>query len=71
MMREMERLVMATVIAATCEWRQMHGAAVPHRHTSHEVYGIDILLNKDLHAHLIETNIHRHSADFVRHSTTI
>jgi tubulin polyglutamylase TTLL4 len=57
MVKEMDRVITATVIAGVCEIRKTHAVTIPHRHTSHEVYGMDILFDEDLHAHLIEINV--------------
>jgi tubulin polyglutamylase TTLL4 len=50
-------VTIAVIIAGMCEVRKTHAGAIPHRHTSHELYGIDLMLDEDLHAHLIEINI--------------
>jgi tubulin polyglutamylase TTLL4 len=57
LMREMERIAIATVIAGMCEIRKTHARMIPHRHTSYELYGIDIMLDEGLKASLIEINI--------------
>jgi tubulin polyglutamylase TTLL4 len=56
-MAEMERVTIATVIAGFCAIRKTHQQNVLHRHTSYELYGIDIMLDENMKAHLIEINI--------------
>jgi tubulin polyglutamylase TTLL4 len=56
-MAELERVTVATIIAGMCKIKETHVKVIPHRHTSYELYGIDILLDSDLNAHLIEINI--------------
>jgi tubulin polyglutamylase TTLL4 len=56
-MREFERITIATIIAGMCEVRKAHGQAIPHRHTSCELYGLDLLIDENLNVHLIELNI--------------
>jgi tubulin polyglutamylase TTLL4 len=55
--QEFERITIATIIAGMCEVRKAHGQAVPHRHTSCELYGIDLLIDENLNVYLIELNI--------------
>jgi tubulin polyglutamylase TTLL4 len=52
LMREMERVAVA-VIAGVCEIRKVHRENVGHRHTAHEMYGMDLMIDEDL----IEINI--------------
>jgi tubulin polyglutamylase TTLL4 len=54
---EFEKLTITTIIAGVCEIRKTHSRVIPHRHTSYELYGIDIMLDADMEAHLIEINI--------------
>jgi tubulin polyglutamylase TTLL4 len=56
-MRDMEHVTIATIIAGMCEIRKTHEKWIPHRHTSYELYGIDIMLDENLKANLIEINI--------------
>ena len=57
LMEKFEKVSIGTIIAGMCEIRKTHCSTIPHRHTSHEMYGIDIMLDENLHAHLIEINI--------------
>ncbi|KAH0785326.1 Tubulin-tyrosine ligase family protein [Histomonas meleagridis] len=57
LMKEFERISIATIIAGMCEIKLKHKQVIPHHHTSYEMYGIDIMLDSDLNAHLIEINI--------------
>jgi tubulin polyglutamylase TTLL4 len=57
LMREMERVTIATVIAGMCEIRKTHEKWIAHRHTSYELYGMDIMLDENLKVNLIEINI--------------
>jgi tubulin polyglutamylase TTLL4 len=56
-MAEFEKLVITTIIAGICEIRKTHREHIRHRHTSYELYGIDVMLDADGHVHLIEINI--------------
>ncbi|OHT04502.1 Tubulin-tyrosine ligase family protein [Tritrichomonas foetus] len=56
-MKEFERVSIATIIAGMCEIKKTHLKNIRHRHTSYEMYGIDIMLDEDMKCHLIEVNI--------------
>lgn len=57
LMREFERICVATIIAGMCEIKKKHMVYIPHRHTSYEMYGVDIMLDEDFKCHLVEVNI--------------
>jgi tubulin polyglutamylase TTLL4 len=56
-MREMEHIAIAAIIAGICEIQKVADQAIAHRHTSYENYGVDIILDEDLRAYLTEINI--------------
>lgn len=56
-MSKLEHVTIMTVIAGMMEIRKHHENLIPHRHTSYEMYGIDIMLDQDMNPHLIEINI--------------
>jgi tubulin polyglutamylase TTLL4 len=53
----LEHVTISTVIAGMMAIRKHHQKLIPHRHTSYEMYGIDIMFDQDLKPHLIEINI--------------
>jgi tubulin polyglutamylase TTLL4 len=57
LMAEFERITIATIISGMCAIKPNHAKVIPHRHTSYEMYGIDIMIDSDLRCHLIEINI--------------
>ena len=57
LMKEFERISIATVIAGMCKIKEKHLQLIPHRHTSYEMYGIDIMLDEDMKGYLVEINI--------------
>lgn len=57
LMKEFERISIATIIAGVCEIKKTHNDWVQHRHTSYEMYGLDIMLDSNMKCHLIEVNI--------------
>lgn len=56
-MKEFEKVTICTIIAGMCAIRPNHQQHIKHRHTSYEMYGIDIMLDENMKAHLIEINI--------------
>ena len=54
---EIHRSIIATLIAGECEIRKYHRRLIRHRHTSYEMYGVDILLDENLHPYIMEVNI--------------
>jgi tubulin polyglutamylase TTLL4 len=52
-----EKVTISTVIAGICAIRKHHRKYIKHRHTSYELYGIDILLDQDLRPFVMEINI--------------
>lgn len=57
LLKELERVTITTVIGGVCAIRKHHRKYIPHRHTSYELYGIDILLDEDLKPYVMEINI--------------
>lgn len=55
--RELERVSIATVIGGMTVIRNHHARIVQHRQNSWELYGIDVLLDADLNAYVLEINI--------------
>lgn len=56
-MSRLEHVTISTVIAGFQAIRKHHQKLIPHRHTSYEMYGIDIMFDENLCPHLIEINI--------------
>ena len=56
-MERLEHVTISSIIAGMMEIRKYHKRLIPHRHTSYEMYGIDIMFDEDLKPHLIEINI--------------
>lgn len=56
-MERLEHVTISTVIAGFAAIRKHHQKLIPHRHTSYEMYGIDIMFDENLCPHLIEINI--------------
>jgi tubulin polyglutamylase TTLL4 len=57
LMRDLEYVTISTVIAGVCAIREHHRKYIAHRHTSYEMYGIDILLDENLRSYVMEINI--------------
>lgn len=57
LMKEFERITVSTIIAGMNEIKKTHKKVIPHHYTSYEMYGIDIMLDSELNAHLLEINI--------------
>ena len=57
LMKEFESVIIKSVIAGVTWIRKIHFQWVPHRHTAHELYGADLILDEDGKAHLLEINI--------------
>lgn len=57
LMKELERVLICTVISGMNAIRIKHEMHIHHRHTSYELYGIDIMLDDRMMPHLIEINI--------------
>jgi len=57
LMKELQRVLICTVISGMNAIRLNHEKHIPHRHTSYELYGIDIMLDDQMIPHLIEINI--------------
>lgn len=56
-MADLERVTVMTILSGLVEIRGFHSRHVLHRHTSYELYGIDLMLDSDLRPHVIEVNI--------------
>lgn len=54
---EFERIVTFTIISAATKIRQYHQSLVPHRHTSFEMFGFDVLIDENLKCWLMEVNV--------------
>jgi tubulin polyglutamylase TTLL4 len=57
LLNELETVTISTVIAGVCGIRKHHRKYIQHRHTSYELYGIDILLDENLRPFVMEINI--------------
>lgn len=57
LMNEIHRVLVATVIAGECAIKKKHRIWIKHRHTSYEMYGVDVLLDENLHPYIMEVNI--------------
>lgn len=57
LMSEIHRVICATVIAGECAIKKYHRRLIRHRHTSYEMYGLDILLDENLNPYIMEVNI--------------
>lgn len=56
-MRDIEEVTISTIIAGFQQIRPYHSTHVRHRHTSYEMYGLDIMFDENMEPHLIEINI--------------
>jgi tubulin polyglutamylase TTLL4 len=57
LLKSLESVTISTVIAGVCAIRKHHRKLIAHRHTSYELYGIDILLDENLRPYVMEINI--------------
>ncbi|OHS94291.1 Tubulin-tyrosine ligase family protein [Tritrichomonas foetus] len=55
--KEFERVTVSTILAGMLTIQSHHARNVTHRHTSYEQYGIDILVDENFHAYVLEINI--------------
>ena len=54
---EFERVTASAILAGMTVIQSHHERNVPHRHTSYEQYGIDILVDENFHVYVMEINI--------------
>lgn len=57
LMKDIEKVVISSLIGGVCQIRRHHQNLIKHPHTSYEVYGFDILLDEKLKPYVIEINI--------------
>jgi tubulin polyglutamylase TTLL4 len=57
LLAKLESVTLSTVIAGVCAIRKHHRQYINHRHTSYELYGIDILLDENFNPYVMEINI--------------
>lgn len=57
LMSNLEKVAITALIAGICKIRETHFQNVRHRHSSYELYGIDILLDENLNPYIMEVNI--------------
>jgi len=57
LMSDIEAVSINTIISGMNEIRKYHSEHIKHRHTSYEMYGLDIMIDEGLRPHLIEINI--------------
>lgn len=55
--KEIERVIISTIIAGVCSIRKYHPTYIKGRQTSYEMYGMDIMLDDNLHPYIMEVNI--------------
>lgn len=54
---DIERVTIATIIAGFCSIRNHQNNYVKHRQNTFELYGIDVILDENMKAHVLEINI--------------
>ncbi|OHT16236.1 Tubulin-tyrosine ligase family protein [Tritrichomonas foetus] len=57
LMKKIEKVVIASFIAGMTTVREHHFNCIKHRHTSYELYGVDVILDQDLNPYIMEINI--------------
>lgn len=57
LLMSIEKVTVAALISGLSVVREHHFQCIKHRHTSYELYGIDIILDEDLNPHIMEINI--------------
>ncbi|KAK8835394.1 hypothetical protein M9Y10_013289 [Tritrichomonas musculus] len=57
LIKSIEKVSIAALISGLSVVREHHFQCIKHRHTSYELYGIDVILDEDLNPHIMEINI--------------
>ena len=57
LMSRIEKVITAALIAGLTTIREHHFKCIQHRHTSYELYGVDVILDQDLNPYIMEINI--------------
>lgn len=57
LLKRIEQAIVAALIAGLCAVREYHFTCIPHRHTSYELYGVDVILDENLNPYIMEINI--------------
>ncbi|OHT01317.1 Tubulin-tyrosine ligase family protein [Tritrichomonas foetus] len=57
LLNELEKVVATTLVTGMAEVRSFHSRHVLHRHTSYELYGVDVILDENLCPYVMEINI--------------
>jgi tubulin polyglutamylase TTLL4 len=57
LVKDIEKVAVSAVVAGLYGIRPHHRKLIPHRHTSYELYGIDVLLDENYNPYIMEVNI--------------